>query len=131
MASQRIVLAISQGVLLLAVTLAALLISLYRGHTREHAPAISFTTLVLGNLALIWSNRSRTRTIPEMLASPNRPLWAVTAGALLLLALVLNAPSLRALFEFSYLHIGDLFLCSALALIGVTGVEVIKLRGHS
>src|SRR5262249_34703719 len=78
--------AVSQGLVLFVMTLGAFVISLYRGQTEVDARAISFTTLVLGNLALIWANRSRTRTIPEMLRSRNMPLWAVTGGALALLA---------------------------------------------
>jgi len=128
--SSTVELAVLQGLSILAVTLAAFLISLYRGQGEQDARAITFTTLVLGNVALIWSNRSRTRTIPEMLALPNRALWAVTAGAVLLLVLVLYIPSLRALFEFSYLHLNDFAVCSGLAVLSVTGLEAMKLRAR-
>jgi P-type Ca2+ transporter type 2C len=82
---------------------------------------------VLGNLALIWANRSRTRTIPEMLWSRNAPLWAVTSGALALLAIVLYVPSIRDLFQFSTLHLNDIAVCVALALASITGIEAAKL----
>jgi Ca2+-transporting ATPase len=124
-------LAISQGLTLLAGTLGAFLISLYREQGELDARAISFTTLVLGNLALIWSNRSRTRTIPEMLSSPNKPLWAVTAGALFFLGIILYVPSLRNLFEFSFLHADDIAVCAALAALSVTWTEAMKLRGRT
>src|SRR5436189_506507 len=58
-----------QGACLLFITLGAFLISFYRGEGEANARAISFTTLILGNIALIWSNRSHTRTIPELLRS--------------------------------------------------------------
>src|SRR4029079_7135933 len=58
-----------QGLSLFVVTLAAFLISLYRGQGEMDARTISFATLVLGNLALIWANRSRTRIIPSMLTA--------------------------------------------------------------
>src|SRR5262249_28026466 len=73
-----------QGLSLLTVALIAYLISLYRGQGEFDARAISFTTLVLGNLALIWANRSETRTIPEMLQTRNYPVWGITAGTMLL-----------------------------------------------
>src|SRR5262245_54738690 len=116
-----------QGLLLFAMTLGAFLISLYRGQGEVDARAISFTTLVLGNIALIWANRSRTRTIPEMLRSRNIPLWAVTVSALALLAVVLYVPAIRDLFQFSTLHLNDIAVCAALALASITGIEAAKL----
>jgi Ca2+-transporting ATPase len=117
-----------QGIWLFLFTLAAFLISLYRGQDEADARAMTFTTLVLGNLALIWANRSRSRTIPEMLGSPNKPVWAITIGALLLLAAALSLPSARDLFQFSKLGIDDVALAAGLALLSVTWIEVRKLR---
>ena len=119
-----------QGFGLFLVTLGAFMVSLYRGQGELDARAISFTTLVLGNLVVIWANRSRTRTVLEMLRSRNIPLWGITAGALLLLALVLYIPSVRHLFQFSTLHLDDLVVCTALALISVTWFEMLKLRNR-
>ena len=119
--------AVFQGLILFVIVLGAFVISLYRGQTEMDARAISFTTLVLGNVALIWANRSRTRTIPEMLWARNTPLWAVTAGALALLTIVLYVPSIRDLFQFSTLHPNDIAVCSVLALASITGIEAAKL----
>jgi Ca2+-transporting ATPase len=125
---QTIGLAIVQGLGLLAATVAAFLIGLYRGQGETDTRAISFTTLLLGNLALIWSNRSRERTIPETLLAENKPLWAITAGALLLLGTVLYVPSVQRLFQFSALHLDDIVVCSVLAMLSVTWFEGMKLR---
>jgi Ca2+-transporting ATPase len=119
-----------QGFGLFLVTLGAFLVSLYRGQGELDARAISFTTLVLGNLVVIWSNRSRTRTVLEMLRSRNFPLWAITAGSLLLLATVLYVPSIRDLLQFSTLHVEDLAVCSVLALLSVAWFETLKLRSR-
>ena len=96
-----------QGACLLFITLGAFLISFYRGEGEANARAISFTTLILGNIALIWSNRSHTRTIPELLRSRNMALWGVTAGAMALLASALYIPWFQRLFQFSTLHVLD------------------------
>ena len=117
---------LTQGFVLLIVSVTAFLISLYRGHGEFDARAISFTTLVLGNLALIWTNRSRTRTIPEVLRSPNIALWAITAGTLFFLTASLYVPWARSLFQFSTLHPDDLAICVALALASVTWFEAAK-----
>jgi Ca2+-transporting ATPase len=115
-----------QGLVLLVVTLSAFVISLSRGQGELDARAISFTTLVLGNLALIWTNRSRTRTILELLRSRNVALSAITAGALAFLGLVLYVPEARNLFQFSTLHIDDLVVCILLALASVAWFEIAK-----
>ena len=120
--------AILQGLGLFVVTAAAFLISLYRGQGEADARAISFTTLLLGNLALIWTNRSGTRTIPETLFAENKPLWAITGGALALLGIVLYVPSVQRLFQFSTLHLDDIIVCSVLAMLSVTWFEFMKLR---
>jgi len=131
---KTIAMGLLQGLTLLLVTIAAFVISLYRGQGEQDARAISFTTLVLGNLALIWSNLSRTRTIPELLRSRHTSLWAITAGAISLLAFVLYVPASRNLFQFSTLHLNDLAVCVLLVLISVTWFEATKIlrrRKHS
>ena len=116
-----------QGLMLLAVAIGAFVTALYRGQGELDARAISFTTLVLGNIALIWTNRSRTRTVFELLRSPNVALWAVTIAALVLLSLVLYVPWPRNLFQFSTLHVNDLAIIIGLVMISVTGFELRKL----
>ena len=116
-----------EGLLLFAVTLSAFLIALYRGQGEFDARAISFTTLVLGNVALIWVNRSRTWTIPELLFSRNPALWAVTGGTLALLAAVLYLPWPRNLLQFSILHANDLAICVVLVMISITWFEARKI----
>jgi Ca2+-transporting ATPase len=115
-----------QGFSLFVVTLGAFLISLYRGQGELDARAISFTTLVLGNVALIWANRSRTRTIPEMLHERNYPVVAITTGTLLVLGAVLYIPSIRNIFQFSTLHLNDIVICVLLAMASITWIEIGK-----
>jgi Ca2+-transporting ATPase len=123
--------AVFQGFWSLLVTFAAFVISLYRGQSEAEARAMGFTTLTLGNIAMIWANRSRTRTIPEMLHSRNLPVMGITVGALTLLGAVLYIPAVRSLFQFSSLGAGDMALCIVLALAGVTWIEALKLRRRS
>jgi Ca2+-transporting ATPase len=124
--AQTISFGLLQGSVLFLVTVCAFLISLWRGQGELDARAISFTTLVLGNLALIWTNRSRTRTIPELLRSRNVALSAITVGAMGLLALTLYLPAARDLFQFSTLHLNDVTVCVLLAITSVTWFEIVK-----
>ena len=125
---QTVLFGLVQGFWLFLVTLAAFLITLYRGQGEFDARAISFATLVLGNIALIWASRSRSRTIPSMLRASNPALWGITAGSILLLAVALYIPPVRNLFQFSVLHADDIAICALLAMLSVTWAEVMKLR---
>jgi Ca2+-transporting ATPase len=95
--------------------------------TEKEVRAFTFTTLVVGNLALIFSNRSRTKSLWHSILVPNRTLWAVTGLTLGLLGLALYLPWLARLFFFEPLSISNLFLAVALGGISVLWFEAMKL----
>jgi Ca2+-transporting ATPase len=70
---------------------------------------LTFTTLVTANLGLIFSNRSSTNLLVEKLRSPNKVLWGIVGGILLLLSLILTQPSLQSLFRFAPISTKELF----------------------
>ena len=74
---------------MLLIVLAVFAIAFARGQGEDEARALTFTTLIVANLALILTNRSWTRTILTTLRTPNRALWWVLGGATLFLTLVL------------------------------------------
>jgi Ca2+-transporting ATPase len=85
-----------------------------------------FATLVVTNICLILTNRSRTRTIISMFKEPNAAVWWVVGGAAVMLALVLNVPFLRTVFHFSQLHITDILLCVAAGGVTIAWFELLK-----
>jgi Ca2+-transporting ATPase len=127
--SRNIFLSLLQGVGALLSVLVVFVIALYRGQGEMDARALAFTTLILANLGLIWTNRSRTRTVIETLRSPNAALWWVTISALIFLGLVLYVPFLRVLFQFSTLHVLDIAICFGAAAFSVLSVDAWKI-GH-
>jgi Ca2+-transporting ATPase len=88
--------------------------------------AFVFTTLVMGNLALIFSNRSGSGSLLASLRVPNRTLWIVVGVALGFLALALYLPWLARLFFFAPLSLPDLLTAGALGLASVLWFEAIK-----
>lgn len=93
------------------------------------ARALTFTTLVIGNLSLIVAIRSRSGTVLAALRRPTRALGIVLGGALLLLGLVLYVPALADLFQFVPLSVGDLGLAVVAGLASVLwlkGVEILR-----
>ena len=125
-AGTTLALALLQGLGVLAVVLAG-----YSWSTswlsEPAARAFAFSTLVVGNVALIFSNRTGSATLWASLRVPNRTLWAVTAITLGLLALALYLPWLSKLFFFAPLSAPDLLTAAALGLLSALWFEAIKL----
>jgi Ca2+-transporting ATPase len=121
-----------QGLGVFLVVLVAFVLALRWGHAPDDARAIAFTTLVAGNLALIWSNLSDLSTVLERPGTRNPALWLVTLGTITTLLVILYVPYVRGIFEFSVLHLNDLLLAFALGFVSITWFEVLKLirRGH-
>ncbi len=115
-----------QGLGVLVMLLGVFVVALKRGQSDNDARALTFTTLIIANLGLIFTNRSWKRIVPDTLRSPNAALWWVTGGALILLVLVLYVPSLQNLFRFSFLHPLDIMICSAAGVASVLWFEVLK-----
>ena len=112
------------GTLLLAVA-CAYGWALWAGRPAGEARALGFAAIVLGNLALIFVNRSRDRSVLETLRRPNPALWWIAAGALAALASAIYVPPVAAIFRFAPLD-GSALAVSALA--GITGVAWYEVR---
>ncbi len=129
--SRRLVaLSILQGISVLIILLAVFLIALHIGKGESEARALTFTTLVVANLALILVNRSWGRSILEILRTRNKAQWWVTGGAVALLALVLSVPFLRGLFRMSVLHADDIGLTIAAGIVSIAWFEGVKAAGR-
>jgi Ca2+-transporting ATPase len=122
-----LMLSLLQGLSVLAIVLAVYLVALSRGQGEDDARTLAFTSLVIGNLGLILTNRSWSRTALATLSKPNTALWWVVGGAISFLGLVLYVPSLRGVFHFSALHPMDLALCLASGIAGILWFEILKL----
>ena len=118
---------ILQGLSVLVVVLAVFAASHYGGRAEEETRALTFTTLVLANLALIFTNRSWMKTAYSSLRSNNPALWWVVFGTFGFLGLVIYLPVSRNLFRFSVLHFHDFAICSGAAAVSVLWFEIFKL----
>jgi Ca2+-transporting ATPase len=116
-----------QGLGVFVAVLAAFGLALRWGHTAEDARAIAFTTLVVGNLALIWSNISSLKTVFETIRTRNLALLLVTLATITSLIVVLYVPYAREIFKFSILHPNDLLVAFSLGAASITWFEMLKL----
>jgi Ca2+-transporting ATPase len=128
---RTLLLSFLQGASVLAIALAVFAIAHLRGEPETNTRALTFTTFIIANLALILANRSWTRLIVRTLGSPNPALWWVIGGALAVLALVLYVPFARDLFRFSRLHKMDLVICSIAGVFSVLWFEALKIFGRT
>jgi P-type Ca2+ transporter type 2C len=121
-----------QGVsVLIAVALLYALV-LAAGTPEPQARAMAFAAVVLGNVGLILSNRSRQATMLETLRRPNPALWWIVGGALLGLALALYVEPMLEIFRFAPLSWTQLLMSLAAATVGLTWPELYKwLRPYS
>ncbi|HYM74360.1 MAG TPA: cation-translocating P-type ATPase [Candidatus Dormibacteraeota bacterium] len=117
---------ILQGVSVLGVVLAVFAAAHYSGRADEEARALTFTTLVLANLALIFTNRSWGRTILGTLRSSNPALWWVVLGTVAFLGVVMFVPFSRDLFRFAVLHPNDFAICLGAAVCSILWFEIYK-----
>jgi P-type Ca2+ transporter type 2C len=120
-----------QGASVLAIVLGVFLAARFLGHSENAARGLTFTALVVANLALILTNRSWLRTIPAMLKEPNSALWWVVGGATVFLVLVLCMPWLRDLFHFAPMHRCDLAICILAGGASILWFEILKLIRRS
>jgi Ca2+-transporting ATPase len=123
---KKVLLSVLQGLAVLAVILAVFCYSLYRGRGEMEARAMCYTTLIIANLGLILTNRSRTQTILASMRIPNRALWWVLGGATIFLSLVLTVPALQGIFRFAALHPLDVAVCLAASVCSILGFEIAK-----
>jgi Ca2+-transporting ATPase len=92
------------------------------------ARAFAFAVLVCTNMALIFSNRSRSGTLRASLWVPNRTLWVVVGATTTLLLLALYLPWLSRLFVFEPLPGVWLAAALGLGLVSVVWFEWLKPR---
>jgi Ca2+-transporting ATPase len=120
---------LSLGASVTAILLGAFAIAHYGGRGALESRTMTFTILVLANLALIFTNRSWSAPVGRFRA-PNAALRWVVGGTLTFLGAALYIPALRHLFRFNVMHAPDLAICAGAALLGTAWFEALKaIRG--
>ena len=115
-----------QGVSILIISLLVYRFGLYWGYNENLVRALTFTTLMVSNIAVILTNRSWTRNIFEIMTTPNYALKWVVGGAIFFLILVLNIPFFQKLFQFEALNIIQAVICTIAGLSSIIWFELYK-----
>jgi Ca2+-transporting ATPase len=123
---------LTQGVGVLVAVLGVYLWSVlsYGPAGADSVRALTFSTLVIGNLSLILVNRSWTHSVIGGLKYKNAALWIVTAGTLAAIALLFAFPATRGLFQFALPPLGDFLIAAAAGVLSVVWFEIYKAVRH-
>jgi len=121
-------LSILQGLSVLLVLSFIFVVILCKGYGELEARTMTFTTLILANLGLIFVNRSWSTTTLKTLRTPNAALWWVVGGTLFFLGMALYVPFLQGIFHFTPLHYIDLAICLFASMISLFWFEVFKIK---
>ena len=116
-----------QGLGVLAIVASVYYFTLPPRFPENEARMFAFATLVIGNLGLIFTNRSWTRSILSMLRVPNAALWWVTAAALGFLVLTITVPFLERMFGFGAIEHWELALVLLTGIISILISESLKI----
>ncbi|MCA9595765.1 MAG: cation-translocating P-type ATPase [Myxococcales bacterium] len=121
-------LGVVQGTSLLAASLAVFGLSLANGASEAQARTLTFATLMVGNLGLIATNRSWTRSVIGNLRVPNLPARLIFLGAVVVLGATLFVPPVRDIFHFAPVPAGQLVVAIVGgAVLCLAWLELVKL----
>lgn len=115
-----------QGFGVLIITLSIYVVSL-RIMTEPEARTFTFSSLVISNLMLIYSNRSRMRSIFKLLAIPNKVLLWIIVTTIAILLSTIYLPFFANILHFSPLTINHLLLSFSSGIICVLWFEILKI----
>lgn len=119
---------ILQGLMITTATLG--LLHHYSGHhSLEEARAMVFTTLLISNIFLTFTNRSFSEPLYRTITYRNRLVPFVLGTSMMLLLLIHLVPEIRSLFGMATLDIKEILICLSTGFAAVIWIEFFKLSG--
>lgn len=115
-----------QGTLAFVLVAAIFIVALERGMPEAEVRALTFFSLVLAIVSLIFVNRSFSTSLVKAIRRPNAVLAWVLLAVAALLSLTLLWPTARDLFRFGPLHLNDLALAFATGAVVLVLLIVLK-----
>ncbi len=117
---------LAQGTLAFALVAVIYVTALERGMPEAEVRALTFFSLVLAIVSLIFVNRSFSASLITALRRPNAALAWVMLVVPVMLSLTLLFPPVSALFRFGPLHLDDLALTLGAGIVVLVSLEALK-----
>lgn len=99
---RKILSSFMEGLLLFVMVMIVYFLSIREGHSVGEIRAITFSSLIIGNIFLILTNLSKTRSFIAVFAEKNLAAILIIFIALLMLLLIISIPSLQNIFSFQF-----------------------------
>ena len=99
---KKIILSVLQGLMLLVMVIAVYFLSIREGHSEGEVRAIAFSSLIIGNIFLILTNLSKTRSFISVITERNVAVMLILSAAIVMLLLIISIPSLQHIFNFGF-----------------------------
>lgn len=93
---------LTKGILLLTMVIVVYFLSINEGHTHEEVRAIAFSSLIIGNIFLILTSLSNTRSFIAVIREKNLAILIISITAMALLVLTISTPFLQNIFNFQF-----------------------------
>ena len=100
--SKKIMFSVFQGLLLLVMVLIVYFITINEGHGEGEIRAITFSSLIIGNIFLILNNLSKTRSIYSTIMEKNIAVIIILSSSFLMLLMIISIPYLQQIFQFEF-----------------------------
>lgn len=99
---RKIILSVLQGIMLLVMVIVVYFLSIKEGHTEGEVRAIAFSSLIIGNIFLILTSLSKTRSFISVIIEKNVAVMLILTTAVLLLLLIISVPALQVVFSLEF-----------------------------
>jgi Ca2+-transporting ATPase len=124
----ELTISIFQGVVVLSALISLYFFSFNSGRSDSEIRSLIFGTLMLSNVGLILTNRSRSLTTLETFRHrKNRAVRWVVLGAMVIVTSLLTIPPLRLIFDLASLSIRDWLVMALISILGVSWYDLFKL----
>jgi Ca2+-transporting ATPase len=119
-------LSILQGLFSLAMILIVCKMSLSEHDKETETTTLTFLTLIVSNLCLIFTNRSWNQSLFRNLLDTNKVLLFVLTAVVLSLGLIFSVPVLNRLFHFGMVSYTHILFCVAAGVASILWFEAVK-----
>ncbi len=124
--SAMILWAVLQGAFAFGLVAAIYVVALRRGMPEDEVRALTFFSLVISIVALIFVNRSTSASLARAFLRPNRALAVALPAVAAMLAVTLLWPTASDLFRFGPLHGDDILFTLGVGLVVLVVLELLK-----
>ena len=117
--TRQVIISIIQGMLLLFMVLIVYYFTVKEGHKETEVRAIVFSALIIGNIFLVSSKLSKTRSFMAIFTEKNYPVIIILTVGIVLMSLSLYIAPIQTIFKFDspgFFHFLPTFIASFILL---------------